>query len=446
MDRKEFEDRWKKALEGAEIPPAGDIWSSMESKLIAAENIGMKQKVVFYQRLAAASVLFALALGAFGYYYGANTMAPSSSKPAIPADRLEIQPKTAYHADEKSDGLIRPEKTGITRIAFAPSNKVQRKGADFDKETSKANPNSWEFTTREMALVPVRTDLKVDESYRIARNVSVPPNDSLVTLAEEDAELMKLKDSTKVLTDYAVKQTGNGSGSWWVAMDYADGNYYPGSPGTAALGVTTTPVPAGRVGPVTSPVSTSSPIGSFYSISFLVGKQISGRWVIQTGVQYLNEQVGFSSNLLGAYGNSYLSNYYLMAPSSVTYTAPYDINSTSQYLSVPVQAGYILLKQRIGMQVNAGLATDFFLNNSLRDPGGSRSAFSQSAGKDSPYRGINWAGLVNAEFSYRLSGRYRFGVVPGARYLLSPAVKSGSTSHSYTTYIGFRMQYVIKAT
>ncbi len=66
MERK-FEEAWRKAMEGAEVQPSQETWQAVESTLITAENQRMKRKVVFYQRLAAVSVLFALLLGALGY-------------------------------------------------------------------------------------------------------------------------------------------------------------------------------------------------------------------------------------------------------------------------------------------------------------------------------------------------------------------------------------------
>ena len=82
MERNEFEKSWKKAFDGAEATPAESSWSAIESALIAAENSQMKRQVVFYQRLAAASVIFAALITASGFYYWSNNVATISKLPS----------------------------------------------------------------------------------------------------------------------------------------------------------------------------------------------------------------------------------------------------------------------------------------------------------------------------------------------------------------------------
>jgi hypothetical protein len=185
-------------------------------------------------------------------------------------------------------------------------------------------------------------------------------------------------------------------------------------------------------------------VGSSRSVGLTVGKRVARRWVILSGVNYLSQTSGYTSNS-SSLGQAYLANYSsLKAASSVTYTNPYAINSVLEFLSFPVQAGYLIVDQKLGLQMNAGLSTDFLLRNTLQDPSGQVSPFSQSAGTDSPYRPINWAGLVSVELSYRLARQYRVSMVPGIRYLFNPVFKSGSADHPYVTDIGFRFRYILR--
>src|SRR5690349_1013079 len=63
-----FEQSWREAFEGAEFAPADSVWININRDLAAAEGETMKKRIVLYQRIAAASVLFALLIGAFGIY------------------------------------------------------------------------------------------------------------------------------------------------------------------------------------------------------------------------------------------------------------------------------------------------------------------------------------------------------------------------------------------
>ena len=69
MERQKFENAWRDAFTGAEQSPSENVWSAIDSKLTVAEGGTMKRRVVFYQRLAAASILFAVVFGSLTAYY-----------------------------------------------------------------------------------------------------------------------------------------------------------------------------------------------------------------------------------------------------------------------------------------------------------------------------------------------------------------------------------------
>jgi len=66
-ERQKFEENWKSAFEGAEIAPPDRVWNSIELDLAGQESATMKKKVIFYQRLAAAMLVFAIGSGIYGF-------------------------------------------------------------------------------------------------------------------------------------------------------------------------------------------------------------------------------------------------------------------------------------------------------------------------------------------------------------------------------------------
>jgi hypothetical protein len=129
----------------------------------------------------------------------------------------------------------------------------------------------------------------------------------------------------------------------------------------------------------------------------------------------------------------------------VTVSSPYEINSVNEYLSVPVQAGYLLVDRKIGLQLNSGLSTDFFMQNTLTDKSGQLASFSSSAGTESPYRMVSWAGLVGTELSYKIATHYRVAITPGLRYSLNSVLKSDAVSANPLVWdVGFRFRYIFK--
>ena len=57
-----YEEEWKEAFAHAEVVPASSLWTSIDLQLSNDESGQMKKRVVYYQRMAAAAVIFAVGL------------------------------------------------------------------------------------------------------------------------------------------------------------------------------------------------------------------------------------------------------------------------------------------------------------------------------------------------------------------------------------------------
>ena len=132
------------------------------------------------------------------------------------------------------------------------------------------------------------------------------------------------------------------------------------------------------------------------------------------------------------------------ASSKLTPTVPYSVNNNVKFFSVPVQAGYLLVNKKFGLQLNAGVSTDLFLENTITPEGGSLNATTQGRGDESPYRSVNFSGLMGTEFSYRFGTHYRLALNPGVRYPLNSVYKSdvGIQSTPLTFDVGLRFKYI----
>ncbi len=205
--------------------------------------------------------------------------------------------------------------------------------------------------------------------------------------------------------------------------------------------------------------------GTSYAVAVSLGGKISQRWVLQGGLSYMTQSseymtnglvssAGFKDLKLGSI--SELNN--ASKSDKLLTVAQYNVHSSSRFLNVPLQAGYLVVDRDFGLQFNAGFSTDVFLQNTLTPDGGIIQQVSndgevsyshveettQSAGDESPYRTLNFSGLLSTELSYRFGQHYRIAINPGIRYPFSSIYKSeiAVDAMPLTFDVGLRFRYI----
>jgi hypothetical protein len=176
------------------------------------------------------------------------------------------------------------------------------------------------------------------------------------------------------------------------------------------------------------------------------GFRIAKRWVVQSGVNYINQKVDYTTSYVGvsaANEAKAMTRDYLAETSyDVMVTNPYEVSSATEILSIPAQIGFLIINRKFGWQLNTGVSTDFLLRNTLTDKSGARGKISEGAGQDSPYRSVNGAALLNTELSYQIGNHYRIALVPGIRYSFKPMLKENAEGTPLVLDIGFRFNYL----
>jgi hypothetical protein len=250
----------------------------------------------------------------------------------------------------------------------------------------------------------------------------------------------------------ASKNEMKSSESFWASLGASTGNYSPSADinsGSSSKVLSQSSTGMNNINQ--SAYSTTAARGSSFSVGMNVAKRLSKRWLLQGGVSYLNQSIGYTSNyalvdsnnkvLASVADYSNLNSFSSVIPVS----SPYEINSVNKFISIPVQAGFLLIDKKIGLQLNGGVSTDFFMQNTLTDKSGQLSSYSSGAGEDSPYRAISWAGLVGTELSYKIATQYRVSIAPGLRYSLNSVLKSDVVSSNPLVWdVGFRFRYIFK--
>lgn len=439
-ERQKFEQTWQEAFAGAEQTPSEGVWMSIERTLAVTEGGEMKRRVVFYQRLAAAAVLFALALGTFTtyYYFGtqpSETLESLSSAQSVNPPVNPQSPPAAANADQN------PETT-------------QRSGNDdsgnrIDNTNTESNQIMLALTDAEEAVSMQKNNAAEDKSVMRTTQVAwlslseIKPADATVHNKIRPVTIVRKLPAMPASFMADARKKNQTSEHLWAAVGAAAGNYSPqmssNTQAQAATGLLSNQV-----------TSDASNKGSAYSLGFNMGARLSDRWVLQGGFSYLNQAIGYTSNIASTNTSNQsfatVADYAVKAQNNYSYTVtnPYEINSVNEYVSIPVQAGYLVVNRKAGVQINSGLSTDIFLRNTLTDKSGQLDSYSNGSGDDSPYRTVSWAALVGTELSYRLGSQYRVALVPGLRYSLSPVLKSDAASTPLVWDLGFRFRYIFK--
>src|SRR5690606_16111050 len=239
----------------------------------------------------------------------------------------------------------------------------------------------------------------------------------------------------------------------WTSVGFSTGTFSNPNPGGSSPVMNTMSTNLKLSPANTTLANETQASGVSYSVGVNVGGKIAPRWVLQGGINYMTQNAAFTSdavvtedyqNFKAAYSAEI--NKLSDASGRVVPTAPYSVTNNMEYLSIPMQAGYILINRSFGLQINGGVSTDLFIQNTLEPQSGSLDKVTNGRGSDSPYRPVNFSGLVGTEFSYRFSDHYRLSVNPGIRYPFSSIYKSdvGLSVTPVTFDVGIRFKYIFQ--
>ncbi|MFN7793589.1 MAG: hypothetical protein ACK5NM_13685, partial [Cyclobacteriaceae bacterium] len=121
-ENRKFEESWEKAFSDAEMNPSEKVWDGIDLHLSKMESGSMKRRVVFYQRLAAASILFALLAGGVGLWNWATKEGQLQQTVAQKRKPIDKEPLV--------DGNIQKEMTtainGTSASKLSEENSIQK--------------------------------------------------------------------------------------------------------------------------------------------------------------------------------------------------------------------------------------------------------------------------------------------------------------------------------
>ncbi|MFN8341243.1 MAG: hypothetical protein U0V64_06205 [Cyclobacteriaceae bacterium] len=439
LEKDKFDSAWKEAMTPAEAEPGEGVWSSIEYRLVQAENATMHSKLSWYRwSLAASLLLFAIAGGTLVYLSqnDQNQLAASSPKPA-----------PSYTAQDQSsmvtDGVVANKHNDGTQ-GFKLSTKLPQQASHAVVDPLYPEPLVYPvdrsqsgvgLIDHQVAMGPLVALGLPDVSLAVQgsmRTVGLPVPDPEVLRKWRQPRYDERLWAGVNMGGGAFNTQGTASASSMATVaDVIKSGNYTGSPAGMSNGYVPT-----------------SGTGYAWSFSMAAGRRVSYHWVLMGGVGYLYQQAGYASNLVltgtqpTALSVSYLAQ---MSDKSLSITTPYLASSSLEYVTLPVQAGYLFPLRNFAVQINAGASTDFFIRNRVVDTSGQFASLTEGAGSNSPYRSVGLTGLIGTEFSYRFGKHYRLSFLPGMRYALTNPHKSGAVDTNPLRWdVGLRFRYILQ--
>lgn len=437
MVRQKFEESFRDAFNHAEVAPSDSVWVNVELDLEKTSGGKMKRRLLFFQLLAAASMVFAMGVGSVYYLKTSpDTAQPLTQQPSIHAEKNSnsITQQQSINSDvdnTKSNEAIRNrENNNSGSNQGVPESNNALMAISTERSTEAVNPSVQSET-----LLAINRQHEVRTSNRSLPslvNVEEPrlkvpvtePDPGMVLLAKLRDEEKKFQKEEPVIEERV-----------WTSIGMGAGTFNPNT--------TSAPVSLSSFG---NPASSSNPSsGSSYSIGLSVATKVSKRIVVQGGVSYLTQNAEYTSSAVSG-GYASLNEFVSSDNREISATSPYQVNSNLQFMSIPLQAGYIVVDRTFAVQLNGGFSTDLFIQSTLTPDNSSVDKVSQGAGSDSPYRTVNFSGLVGTELSYKVGNHYRIAVNPGLRYALNSIYRSEmSTETSPVTFdVALRFRYIFK--
>ena len=490
MERQGFDDQWKKAFEDAEVSPSEMVWTNIAHDLEKAGNVN--RKLWFYKLVAAASIFFALAAGATGFYLFQQNEMLVSRQEQMDAQRIadvkQMQQLTAMYqatvASRQSDAVETPHEIESSALTHRTTrSRTERSSAQYkmnqpsvqyvqnsnDANTTKQTAEVSQSQSPDQLVItgdanPSVAERAIESSMQAFSPSNAYKDDEKENSANQDevvAQLLeKLQQRENELRDAESKNKRVSTHeNVWSSIGFAAGSF--NTRGNSGISPTSQnqALYARDVASHETSLEAKECVIS-YSVGFSFVKNRATRWVVQSGINYLRQSSNYTAET--AFGNAQYQefkpesineygklNQGFMANSDtrIVKTAPYTVNNNVRYLSVPVQAGYLIINTRLGLQVNAGVSTDLFLQNTKSANGENVQKIDQEIGDDDvPYKTMNFSGLLGSELSYRFGSRYRLALNPGLRYPFSSIYKSGLgvKSAPLTVDLGLRFRYIFQ--
>ena len=500
--KRSYEEQWQQAFEKAEMPPSPDIWKNIDQQLTAQEGGKYKRGFFFYRAVAAVLLLCIAGLGWFvieqqsetaniaqqkdrattetstsesgnaaGKTEHESALAQREPSPAQSAEKEQLPEETLSEGLDQENSSVagdhaagRPLATideprssdtesgnaaqvysaardatnqSTSKTLIFPNEEVSRDGAELHPSNHRVGrlavlspdalalaPPAWADSIKQLYYVPQYRD---EES----------PN--------RDTRDMKFFAGISMAPSYFdpnFQSPGRGNMEMMVnapneySLDAKSLQDFQQS--SIANNVQSTVIQEG--------LENQSTLSLSYG--FDVGLALGEHWSLESGLDYQNFQTNTQTNYTVVdlqTGDRYPLVASNALQSRATYanttpmSAPEEVASNFQFVSVPLRVGYNVQFSKVTLSVSPGVAANFFLGNEISSDRYS-SATIDSDGS-SPFNSRYLSGLISGGVFYQLLESYSISLTPSYQFALSELAKSSADFSSLPQSFGLKMGF-----
>ena len=438
------------------------VWVELDRALANAELITTKKQLGTYRWAAAASIFFGLIVGAIAFSNQFSLdLSDEPGKIVIserPPEEVAVNNETPTAGFGGYNILTYTPAAQEQITAMGGFRVAEERGSSY--RTGGLARKGQQNSTVQYEQAISRT--AVEKGYGKNTLAMVGPMQSRnyeVTTPNAEA-LIKERRVNKVPTyNHYIKSArrdrpqNSQSDKFWAGLDLSSGYYNPNysqsSPNEVANVLVDKNNSDGRREAVPE-LSESMSGGVSYSLGLNFGMELKNNWSVESGVQYsllgartltnlilesatYRRAVAFSSEISGLETISEIIEDGLTEIS----VDDVDLNNTFQFISIPVQAGYVILDTKLNIRFNAGLAANLYLGNKLTGTN-DFTVYEIDPGRTSPYRELTFSGLAGLEFGYLVMDRVNLVFEPNYQQSLQSLTKRSSNFTTSPNGVGFQ--------
>ncbi len=488
-DGGDWEKEWADAFEHASLQPSDNVWNAIDGDLANKELRKYKKRAAFFQWVAAASVFLSVCGVAWqltqpGGAEADRQMTEQQQQQEVRQPVTDSIPLFAGEeassnekASEKAALAFSAESQAQTQVADAPvaenSTGVVASQGRGEKANAGTNTNKTGSTSgTQPAFVPPAG------AYTAANQIAQPGNNPgeaafQGSVAENGpADAPGLYDAEKagfiffeqartaveadfqkvwLASDLFPKKEEASDARFWLGATLTSSSFNPNFQENSSSLAT---MAAREFEPVKGGLRSTARVSQWNEeaqpqISINGGVQAAARlgkkWVLQGGIQYGSYR---SETTAGTYvdqngAQAYPLHYanfsqdrVQLARAGSRLTAPVDAMNTFEFISVPLQLGYVLIDRKFSLLVSPGVSSEFFLRNQLSDQDNRLSTYTIYSGEEAPFETVHFKALLGAQLFYKLSDNYMISLEPSFQQALTNFNKSSSLFESRPSSVG----------